>query len=240
VSGGRGVAWLLVGAMAGALVAARLETALLCLAAAALGARLAGAGWPGRRWLGFVAFGAATAWLLNVFLVPGRPLGVALGPLVATREGVVQGGLVVTRLAGAMVALFGLRAAWPGERAADELARLVRPLERLRVPVRGTRAMLALAMRFAPLLAEEARRIARLQDLRAGRAPRSAAEWLQRRRAATVPLLVSALERAEQVALALEARHFRLRPWAATAPEAAAWGWGAGGAALAITAIAWR
>src|SRR5206468_12197591 len=111
-------------------------------------------------------------------------------------------------------------AAWPGERAADAVARLLGPLERLRVPVREARAMLGLSLRFAPLLQAEARRIARVQDLRAGRPPRGAGEWLTRRRAATVPLMVGALERAERVALALEARHYRLRPPGAVA------GWG--------------
>ena len=235
-----GVAGLLLGAMAGSLLAARLASGLACLAAAAVGAALAGAPRPRARWIGIVLTGSATAWILNLFLTPGRPLGLTLGPWSATREGLAQGALYGVRLAGAALALYGLRAAWPGERAADELARLARPLERLAVPVRETRALVGLALRFSPLLADEARRIARLQDLRAGRAPRGLAEWLQRRRAATVPTLVQALERAEQVALALEARHFRLRPLPRRPVPRAAWGWAALGAALAGAALAWR
>jgi energy-coupling factor transporter transmembrane protein EcfT len=52
-----------------------------------------------------------------------------------------------------------------------------------------------------------------VQDLRAGRPPRGAREWWQRRRAAAVPTLVSSLERAERVALALEARGYRSALW---------------------------
>jgi energy-coupling factor transport system permease protein len=241
-----GLAWLLLGAMAGALVAARFETAGACLAVAALAGWAAGAPRPSRRWLSMVATGAVVAWTLNLFLIRGHALvGPSSGAWAllrgATREGLELGALVALRLAGAAAALHGLRAAWPGERAADQVARLFRPLEPLGLPIAESRAMLGLALRFAPLLADEARRIARLQDLRAGRPARGMAEWLVRRRAATVPTLVHSLERAEQVALALEARHYRLRPVAAVArADAAAWGWAAAGAALAAGAVLWR
>ncbi|HEY6867899.1 MAG TPA: energy-coupling factor transporter transmembrane component T, partial [Candidatus Eisenbacteria bacterium] len=125
-----GPAWLLLGAMAGALVAARPGVAALCLGVAVLGAVAARAPWPSQRWGSFVAAGAGIAWLLNLFLVAGHPLdGLALGPWRATREGLALGGLVALRLAGAATALHGLRSAWPGERAADEVARLLAPLE---------------------------------------------------------------------------------------------------------------
>jgi energy-coupling factor transporter transmembrane protein EcfT len=53
--------------------------------------------------------------------------------------------------------------------------------------------------------------------------------------------MVSALERAERVALALEARHYRLRPatGASFAPRAA-WPWGIAGMALFAVALLWR
>ena len=241
-----GAAWVLLGTMAGALVAARFETAVACLVAAALAGTAAGAPRPTRRWFGLVGSGAAVAWALNLFLIPGTPLrwpGGALWPPLgaASREGLVLGALVALRLAGAATALHGLRSAWPGERAADQVARLFRPLEPLGVPVAESRAMLGLALRFAPLLADEARRIARLQDLRAGRPARGMAEWLARRRAATVPTLVHSLERAEQVALALEARHYRLRPVARLGrADAASWAGAVAGGVLTMAALLWR
>jgi energy-coupling factor transporter transmembrane protein EcfT len=236
------VAWLLLGAMAGALIAARLETAALCLAVAMLGAAAAGARRPTRAWASIMVTGAAVAWTLNLFLIPGRAVpGLAFGAWHASREGFSLGALFALRLWGAATALHGLRAAWPGERAADELARLFQPLRFLGAPVAESRAMLGLALRFAPLLADEGRRIARLQDLRAGRPSRGIGEWLERRRAATVPTLVHSLERAEQVALALEARHYRLRPVAPVAGRNAKdWGWALAGVALALAALLWR
>ena len=243
---------LLVGALLGALVAGRIASALLCLAVGLAAGIAAGATLPPRRWWATLLGGALLGWGLNLYLTPGSPLPGAWPVLAgrhATREGLTLGALLTLRVAGAFAALQGLRAAWPGERAADAIARALAPLERLRVPVREGRAMLGLALRFAPLLQAEARRIARVQDLRAGRPPRGAREWLTRRRAATVPLMVGALERAERVALALEARHYRRRPpgaatgWAGAAPAAArpvAWVAIVLGVSLAGVALLWR
>lgn len=228
---------LLLGALAGSLVAARIESALLCLGVAAVVALAIRAPRPGVKWVRSVVIGAAVAWGVNLFLVPGQAIG-RLGPLIATDQGLTLGSLLALRVAGAAIAFLGLRAAWPGERAADEAARLLRPLERLGVRIGEARLMLGLALRFAPLLAHESARIARLQDMRAGRPPRSLGERLQRRRAVVLPSLVHALERAEQVALALEARHYRLRP----PPRGPGPGWAPVVAGLMLPGIAlfWR
>jgi energy-coupling factor transport system permease protein len=183
-----------------------------------------------------LAGSALLAWAFNLYLTPGRsfdpPWPAVLGRT-ATREGLALGLLLTLRMAGAITALQGLRAAWPGEEAADTAARWLAPLERLHVPVGETRAMIGLSLRFMPLLQSEALRITRVQDLRAGRPPRGAREWMQRRRAAAVPVMVGALERAERVALALEARHYRLRPAGARSARAGTGGAGRRAAALA-------
>jgi energy-coupling factor transport system permease protein len=231
---------LLVGTLIGSLVAGRIETGLLCLGIAAATAVVVGARWPSRRWILTLAASMLVGWALNLYLTPGAPMPASWPRLMGqtpTRDGALLGVLLSLRLAGAVTALQGLRAVWPGERAADALAYWLAPLERVRVPVRDVRAMVGLSLRFAPLLEGEARRIARVQDLRAGRAPRGVGEWLQRRRAAAVPTLVSALERAERTALALEARGYRERPLRkpAAAPlsaVAAIAGWGVAGVAL--------
>lgn len=243
---------LLVGALVGALVAARIETALACLVIAAGVAWWVRAPRPSGVWVRMVTIGAVLAWVLNLLLVPGTPIRWAgLGRLHATVEGARLGALFALRLMAASIAAHGLRAAWPGERLADAAARLLAPLERIRWPwsratsrawVSEARATLGLALRFAPLVAGEAQRIGRIQDARAGRAPRGPGEWLTRRRAATVPLVVRSLERAEQVALALEARHYRARPLSATpAGGGAARNAGiAAGTALAVASLLWR
>jgi energy-coupling factor transporter transmembrane protein EcfT len=203
---------VLLGAMVGALVARGFRAALICAVASGVVAWLAGAPRPRAAWLRLLALGSLLSIVLNAYLIPGPGPGWSrIFGLGASAAGILAGALLALRVIGATLAVHGLRAAWPGERAADELARLLRPLERIRVPVGEVRAVLALALRFAPLVGAEARRIGALQTLRAGRPPRNLSERFARRRAAIVPTLVSALERSEQVALALEARHFRVR-----------------------------
>jgi len=100
-----------------------------------------------------------------------------------------------------------------------------------------------LALRFVPLLAGEGARIARIQGLRAGRPPRGWRERFTRRRAVVIPVMVNALERAERVSLALEARHHRLRGGALPVVRAggmAGWAWGLAGLAVAVTSLVWR
>ncbi len=230
---------LLLGTLAAALVAGRLATAAGVLALAVAATLAVGARAPRGRWVRLTALGMAVAVGLNTVLVPGRPLGDVPH---ASLEGLRLGVLLALRLAGAAVSLHGLAAAWPGERAADELARLLAPLERLRLPVREGRAVLALALRFAPLLGRECDRVARIQDLRAGGAARGWRQRFVRRRAVVVPVMVGALERAERVGLALEARHHRLRNPAPGEGGAgpAGWGWGLAGVAVAVTSLLWR
>jgi energy-coupling factor transporter transmembrane protein EcfT len=237
-----GAAPLMVGTLVGSLVAGRLETGALCLGLAAITATAIHAPWPSTRWRVTLGISMALGLALNTWLTPGSPLGgwPAMGGRVPTREGLELGALLAMRLAGAMASLQGLRAAWPGERAVDQMARWMAPLEHVHVPVRDLRTVVGLALRFAPLMGGEGRRIARVQDLRAGRPPRGAREWWQRRRAAAVPTLVSSLERAERVALALEARGYRSRPLDLTARAAHPTGWAVLGVAVAGVALLWR
>jgi len=229
---------ILLGAMVGAMVAGRFETAIGCVLTAAAAAGVAGARLPRASVFAALAVGVALALVLNLYLTPGRALSLpALFGRRATAEGLRHGALLGLRLVGAGVAMLGLRAAWPGERGVDEVTRLLRPLARLRVPVDHARVMVALALRFVPLLVSESRRIAAIQELRAGGPPRSAGEWLVRRRASLIPTLVGALERAERTALALEARHYRVRP-VTLAPMSRAGG--AVGAAIAGASLLWR
>jgi energy-coupling factor transporter transmembrane protein EcfT len=136
----------------------------------------------------------------------------------------------------------GLRALLPGDAAADALARALAPLERAGLPVGNARAILGLSARVVPMLRDEWTRVARVQRLRAGGPPRGAQARLRALRASAVPALTGALERADRVALALEARHYRVRPLARPdarngGPSVA--GWSAAVALVAACAL-WR
>lgn len=228
---------VLLATLVAALVAGRFETALGCVVLAVAGAAWAGARMIAARDVGLLATGASIAITLNVMLVRGAPLLPFAGVWAGSREGLAAGALLALRLVGAGVSLHGLRSAWPGERAADELAARVSFLERLRIPVRSARAVVGLALRFAPLVAGEAQRIGALQDHRAGGPPRSRAQWLTRRRALIVPLLTCTLERAERISMGMEARHYRVRPVARVERPVAA---EVLGLAIVTVSILWR
>ena len=230
---------LLIGASIAAIAAGRWEVLLLALVVATAATRLAGAGAPAASWARTLLSSVALAIALNLYLVPGDPLALpVLFGAPATWEGLRQGAGFATRLVVAAVALHGLRYAWPGEQAADELADRARWLERFGIPVRRMRAMLGLAIRFVPMLRDEAARIGAIQRLRAGYPPQGIARRLERARAVLIPTLVGSLERAGAVALALEARHYRMRE-PARMPRAE-WPARIAGGLLAALGLLWR
>ncbi|MCG6535453.1 MAG: energy-coupling factor transporter transmembrane protein EcfT, partial [Syntrophales bacterium LBB04] len=95
----------------------------------------------------------------------------------------------------------------------EGMERLLRPLERLRIPTHQLAMMVSLALRFMPVLLEELERIktaqlARGADFRSG-------SLVRRARAAAslaVPLIVGAFRRADELADAMEARGYRNGP----------------------------
>ena len=85
--------------------------------------------------------------------------------------------------------------------------KLLKPLEKIKVPVHDFAMMMSLALRFIPILLEEANRIINAQSAR-GADFEEGRLW-QRMRAMVsilVPLLVSATRRAYELANAMEAR----------------------------------
>ena len=89
----------------------------------------------------------------------------------------------------------------------DAIEKLLKPLEKIKVPVHDFAMMMSLALRFIPILLEEANRIINAQSAR-GADFEEGRLW-QRMRAMVsilVPLLVSATRRAYELANAMEAR----------------------------------
>ena len=92
----------------------------------------------------------------------------------------------------------------------DAIEALLRPLERLHIPVHDFAMMMSLALRFIPILLDEANRIMNAQSAR-GADFEEGSLW-QRMRAMLsilVPLLVSSVRRAYDLAMAMESRCYR-------------------------------
>ena len=89
----------------------------------------------------------------------------------------------------------------------DGLEKLLRPLNRINIPVHEVTMMMSIALRFIPILLEETDKIMKAQLARG--ADFESGNIIQRAKAMTpilVPLFVSAFRRANDLAMAMEAR----------------------------------
>ncbi|PZN09177.1 energy-coupling factor transporter transmembrane protein EcfT [Thermaerobacter sp. FW80] len=146
--------------------------------------------------------------VLNLVAVPGDPL-LTLGPLVATQQGLELGLRLAVRLLLLVTAAALLTLTTSPIALTDGLEALLRPLGR-RVPAHELAMMMTIALRFIPTLAEEAERIMKAQMARGAQFHRGGP--LRRLRALVpllVPLFVGAFRRADELALAMEARGYR-------------------------------
>jgi energy-coupling factor transport system permease protein len=92
--------------------------------------------------------------------------------------------------------------------AAEAVERVFRPLARFRVPVHEIGPLLVLSLCFVPLFAREARWLADAQRLRTGRTRRTVASRIAALAPLVVPLFLGVVRRADELAIALDARCF--------------------------------
>ena len=150
--------------------------------------------------------------VLNVFFsgVEGGTVVFRLWRFTATREGIIRALFIAYRL----ILLVGITSLLtfttsPVE-LTDGIERLLRPLRRFGVPAHELAMMMTIALRFIPTLLEETEKIMKAQMARGAVFDRGGA--LRRARALVpvlVPLFVSAFRRADELALAMEARCYR-------------------------------
>ncbi len=145
-----------------------------------------------------------------LFPWPGdpSPLLVSLGPLGITVNAVHRSLLLLFKLLALMALLSLYTAVTPLGETVRGITKSLLPLSRLGLPIREFSLALGIALRFVPLLAEEAERITVAQLSRGG-----GYQGKGRIRAAlamTVPLFLRALERSESLATAMELRLFEI------------------------------
>lgn len=92
---------------------------------------------------------------------------------------------------------------------AESVTRLLKPLEWLRLPVGVLGLILFMAIRFVPILAEEFRAIRHAQLARGVKFSGSIIRRTKQSLALLLPVFVTALNRADELAVAMEARGYR-------------------------------
>lgn len=156
-----------------------------------------------------IAFIMAFTLILHLFLTPG-PVMFKIGPLTATWSGLVQGLFIGVRLVILIMFTSLLTLTTSPIELTDGLEDLMKPFSRLGVPAHELAMMMTIALRFIPNLLEEAERIMKAQMARG--ADFESGNMLKRAKSLVpllVPLFVSAFRRADDLAMAMEARCYR-------------------------------
>jgi energy-coupling factor transport system permease protein len=147
--------------------------------------------------------------LIHLFSTPGRVL-YAIGPISLTYEGLLQGVLMTIRLV-LLISMSSLLTFTTSPIVlTDGIERLLKPFQRLGLPAHELAMMMTIALRFIPTLLEETDRIMKAQMARG--ADFTQGNLLRRAKSMVpllVPLFISAFRRADELAIAMEARCYR-------------------------------
>ncbi|GGA53910.1 energy-coupling factor transporter transmembrane protein EcfT [Kroppenstedtia guangzhouensis] len=148
--------------------------------------------------------------ILHLWLTRGGGVILEWGPFIIHRNGALQAGWISLRfliliLMGTLLTLTTSPIA-----LTDGLERLLSPLTRIGVPAHELALMMSIALRFIPTLWEETDKIIKAQrargaDFESGGLYKRAKSYLP----VLIPLFISSFRRAEDLALAMEARGYR-------------------------------
>lgn len=150
--------------------------------------------------------------VLNVFfsgIREGQPL-VRFGPVLITEQALVRAVFISLRLVMLIIATSLFTFTTSPMELTDGMERLLRPFRRIGIPGHELAMMMSIALRFIPTLLEETERIMKAQMARGAQFQEG--NVLKRARAMLpilVPLFVSSFRRADELALAMEARAYR-------------------------------
>ena len=147
--------------------------------------------------------------VFNIFLTPGKVLW-QWGILHVTEEGLKLAGRMAIRLTYLVIGSSLMTLTTTPNQLTDGLERLLRPLNKLHVPIHEIAMMMSIALRFIPILMEETDKIMKAQiargaDFETGNIIQKAKNMIP----LLVPLFISAFRRANDLAMAMEARCYR-------------------------------
>ena len=147
--------------------------------------------------------------IIHLLGTPGEEVA-KLGPVVITQEGISRGTFICLRLVLLILLSSLLTFTTSPVKLTDAMEALLSPFRRFGVPAHELAMMMTIALRFVPTLIEETDRIMKAQQARG--VDFSSGGLATRIKAAVpimVPLFLSAFRRADELALAMEARCYR-------------------------------
>ncbi|MDE6053234.1 MAG: energy-coupling factor transporter transmembrane protein EcfT [Lachnospiraceae bacterium] len=147
--------------------------------------------------------------IFNLFLTPGEPI-VHIWKLTITQEGLKLAILLSIRLGFLIIGSSVMTLTTTPNQLTDGLEKMLRPLNKIKVPVHEIAMMMSIALRFIPILMEETDKIMKAQLARC--ADFDSGNLIKRAKSLVpllVPLFISAFRRANDLAMAMEARCYR-------------------------------
>lgn len=148
--------------------------------------------------------------LLHAGMTPGHLLWhIPWLELNITEEGLQAAAIFCLRLGAVVTAASLLTLTTSPMELTDGLERLMRPFRRLGVPAHELAMMISIALRFIPVLAEEADRLQKAQIARGAEFTGHPIARARKLVPLLVPLFLAAFARADRLAIAMEARGYR-------------------------------
>ena len=147
--------------------------------------------------------------IFNMFLTPGEAL-VTFWKLTITKEGLKLAVMMAIRLSFLIIGSSVMTLTTTPNNLTDGMEKLMKPLRKIKVPVHEIAMMMSIALRFIPILLEETDKIMKAQIARG--ADFESGNLMKKAKALVpllVPLFISAFRRANDLAMAMEARCYR-------------------------------
>ena len=147
--------------------------------------------------------------IFNLFLTPGEAL-FSIWKLTITKEGLRLAIMMAVRLTFLIIGSSVMTLTTTPNNLTDGMEKLMNPLRKIKVPVHEIAMMMSIALRFIPILLEETDKIMKAQIARG--ADFESGNIIKKAKALVpllVPLFISAFRRANDLAMAMEARCYR-------------------------------
>ena len=147
--------------------------------------------------------------VFNLFLTPGEAV-VTFWKIKITMEGIRQAAFMAVRLVFLIMGSSVMTLTTTPNNLTDGMEKILGPLRIFKVPVHEIAMMMSIALRFIPILLEETDKIMKAQiargaDFESGNLIKKAKSLVP----LLVPLFISAFRRANDLAMAMEARCYR-------------------------------
>lgn len=147
--------------------------------------------------------------IFNLFLTQGKPM-IKFWGLTITDKGFIISLFLVIRLLLLVFSTSLLTISTSPIEITDALEELLKPLKKFRFPIHEISMMMSIALRFIPTIYEETDKIIKAQmsrgaDFESGGLVKKAKSLLP----ILIPLFISAFKRADELAIAMEARCYR-------------------------------